>query len=225
MATRARGSTTGRAPLNRERVIEAAVRLADAHGIEALTMRRLAQELGVEAMSVYYHVANKDDILDGIVQEVLEQCELPAPGDEWKAAIRRTAISTHEVLVRHPWAASLVLAGSGTGGARLRYMDGILGALRRAGLAAEMTDHAYHAIDSHIMGFTLWQVGMNLGTEANLKEMAGQFLAQLPVADFPYLAEHIEQHLKTRVADDVSEFEFGLGLILDGLERLLPGDR
>ena len=225
MATRDRASTAGRAPLNRERVIEAAVRLADAHGIEALTMRRLAQELGVEAMSVYYHVANKDDILDGIVQEVLEQCELPEPGDEWKAAIRRTAISTHEVLVRHPWAANLILAGAGTGVVRLRYMDGILGVLRRAGFSAEMTDHAYHAIDSHIMGFTLWQVGMNLGTEESLKEMAAQFLAQLPVADFPYLAEHIEQHLQTRVADDVSEFEFGLGLILDGLERLLPAAR
>jgi AcrR family transcriptional regulator len=225
MATRDRASTAGRAPLNRERVVEAAVRLADAHGIEALTMRRLAQELGVEAMSVYYHVANKDDILDGIVQEVLEQCELPEPGDEWKAAIRRTAISTHEVLVRHPWAANLILAGAGTGVARLRYMDGILGVLRRAGFSAEMTDHAYHAIDSHIMGFTLWQVGMNLGSEENLKEMAAQFLAQLPVADFPYLAEHIEQHLQTRVADDVSEFEFGLGLILDGLERLLPAAR
>ena len=225
MATRIRDSTAPRIPLSRERVIEAAVGLADAQGIEALTMRRLAQELGVEAMSVYHHVANKDDILDGIVQQVLEECELPAPGDEWKAAIRRTAISTHEVLVRHPWAANLILGGAGTGAARLRYMDGILGTLRRAGFSAEMTDHAYHALDSHIMGFTLWQVGMNLGTEENLKEMAAQFLAQLPVAEFPHLAEHIEQHLKTRVADDVGEFEFGLRLILDGLDRLLPGDR
>ena len=222
MATTTRSSISRRVPLNRERVLEAAIRLADAHGIEALTMRRLAQELGVEAMSVYHHVANKDDILDGIVQQVLEECELPAQGDPWKAAIRRAAISTHEVLVRHPWAANLVLGGAGTGVARLRYMDGILGTLRRAGFSAEMTDHAYHAIDSHIMGFTLWQVGMNLGTEENLKEMAAQFLAQLNVADFPYLAEHIEQHLRTRVADDVGEFEFGLGLILDGLERLLP---
>lgn len=222
MSATARSSISRRVPLNRERVIQAAIGLADAHGIEALTMRRLAQELGVEAMSVYHHVANKDDILDGIVQQVLEECELPAPGDPWKAAIRRAAISTHEVLVRHPWAANLVLGGAGTGVARLRYMDGILGALRRAGFSAEMTDHAYHAIDSHIMGFTLWQVGMNLGTEENLKEMAAQFLAQLNIAEFPYLAEHIEQHLGTRVADDVGEFEFGLALILDGLERLLP---
>lgn len=221
MATKARDSTARRAPLSRERVLEAAIRLADGRGIEALTMRRLAQELGVEAMSVYHHVANKDDILDGIVQRVLEECELPAPGDEWKAAIRRTAISTHEVLVRHPWAANLVLGGAGTGAARLRYMDGILGALRRAGFSAEMTDHAYHAIDSHIMGFTLWQVGMNLGSEEELKTMAAQFLSQLAVEEFPHLAEHIGQHLKPRDADDVGEFEFGLGLILDGLERLL----
>lgn len=225
MARKGRDSMARRAPLSRERVIEAAVGLADARGIEALTMRRLAQDLGVEAMSVYHHVANKDDILDGIVQHVLEECELPAPGDEWKAAIRRTAISTHEVLVRHRWAASLILAGAGTGAARLRYMDGILGALRRAGFSAELTDHAYHAIDSHIMGFTLWQVGMDLGSEEDLKEKASEFLATLPVAEFPYLAEHIEQHLNPRSGDDVGEFEFGLGLILDGLERMLPRGR
>ena len=222
MAT-ARDPSTKRVPLSRQRVIEAAIRLADARGIDALTMRRLAQELGVEAMSVYYYVANKDDILDGIVEVVLDECELPEAGEEWKSAIRRTAISTHEVLVRHPWAANLILSGAGTGPGRLRYMEGILGALRRAGFSAEMTDHAYHALDSHIMGFTLWQVGMNLGSEEDLKQMAGQFLAQLSVDDFPHLAEHIEQHLKPRDPEDVGEFEFGLGLILDGLERLLRG--
>lgn len=211
-----------RRPLSRERVIGAAISLADAHGIDALSMRRLAQELGVEAMSVYHHVANKDDILDGIVQVVAEEIELPEPGMEWKAAIRRTAGSAHEVLVRHPWAANLILSGAGSGVARLRYMDGILGVLRGAGFSADMTDHGYHALDSHIMGFTLWQVGMNLGTEEELKAMAADFLKQLDVSEFPYLAEHIEQHLRPRDADEVGEFEFGLGLILDGLERLLP---
>ena len=211
-----------RPPLSRERVLRAAIDLADAGGIESLSMRRLAQELGVEAMSLYSHVANKGDILDGIVDLVVGEFQLPPPEAEWKSAIRGTAISAHEVLVRHPWSASLVLSGSGVSMARLRYMDAILGTLRRAGFSAEMTDHAYHALDSHIMGFTLWQVGMNLGTEEDLKDMAGQFLAQLSVEEFPHLAEHIEQHLKPSDPDDVPEFEFGLGLILDGLERLLP---
>ena len=211
-----------RVPLSRERVIDAAIGLADAHGIDALSMRRLAQELGVEAMSVYHHVANKDEILDGIVEVVLDEFELPEPGAEWKAAIHRTARSAHEVLVRHPWAANLILSGGGSGKARLRYMDGILGSLRQAGFSAEMTDHAYHALDSHIMGFTLWQVGMNLGSEEHLKDLAATFLAQLDVAEFPYLGEHVEQHLKPRDPDDPGEFEFGLSLILDGLERLLP---
>jgi AcrR family transcriptional regulator len=210
-----------RPPLSRDRVLRAAIDLADGGGIGALSMRRLAQELGVEAMSLYYHVANKDDILDGMADMVVGEIQLPAAESEWKAAIRTTAISAHEILVRHPWSANLVLSGSGTA-ARLRYMDAILGALRRGGFSAEMTDHAYHALDSHIMGFTLWQVGMDLGTEEDLKAMAGDFLAQLAVEEYPYLAEHIEQHLKPRDPDDVGEFEFGLGLILDGLERLLP---
>jgi AcrR family transcriptional regulator len=222
MATQAEEIENRRPPLSRDRVLRAAIDLADAGGIEALSMRRLAQELGVEAMSLYYHVANKGDILDGIVDMVVDEFELPPADAEWKSAIRTTAISAHEILVRHPWSANLVLSGSGVSTARLRYMDAILGTLRQAGLSAEMTDHAYHALDSHIMGFTLWQVGMNLGTEEDLKDMAGQFLAQLSVAEFPYLAEHIEQHLKPSDPENVGEFEFGLGLILDGLERLLP---
>ena len=221
MATQPQPTDDRRLPLTRERVLRAAIGLADAGGIEGLSMRRLAQELGVEAMSLYYHVANKNDILNGIVDQVVSEFELPAVRADWKIAIRTTAVSAHEVLVRHPWAASLVLSGTGLSKARLRYMDAILGSLRRAGFSADMTDHAYHALDSHIMGFTLWQVGMNLGSEDDLKAMAGEFLAQLSVEEFPYLAEHVEQHLKPRT-DDVSEFEFGLGLILDGLERLLP---
>jgi AcrR family transcriptional regulator len=214
-------SVVPRAPLTRERVFEAAVVLADERGLESLTMRALGEELGVEAMSLYYHVANKDDILNGIVDLVVSEFELPAAQTHWKTAIRTIAVSAHEVLVQHPWAANLVLSGSGPSEARLRYMDAILGSLRRAGFSADMTDHAYHALDSHIMGFTLWQVGMNLGSEEELKAMAGEFLAQLSVEEFPYLAEHVEQHLMPRT-DDIGEFEFGLGLILDGLERLLP---
>jgi AcrR family transcriptional regulator len=209
-----------RIPLSRERVLRAAIDLADAGGIESLTMRRLAQELGVEAMTLYYHVANKDDILTGMVDIVLSEFELPLRGADWKGEVRRTAISAHEVLVRHPWAASLVLTAAGISPARLRYMDSILGSFREAGFSAEMTDHAYHAVESHIMGFTLWEVGMNLGSQEELAALATNFLERLPVDEFPYLAEHVEQHLKPRRADDPGEFAFGLELILDGLERL-----
>jgi AcrR family transcriptional regulator len=209
-----------RPPLSRERVLEAAIGLADAGGIESLSMRKLAGALGVEAMTLYYYVANKDEILSAIVDMVVSEFELPDPEGDWKAAIRRTAISAFEVLQRHPWAASLMLHGTTVSTARLRYMDAILGSLRRGGFSADLTDHAYHALDSHIMGFTLWVVSMNLGTDEDLAKMAEQFLRELPIDDLPYLAEHIQQHVKPRDPNDEGDFAFGLDLILDGLERI-----
>ena len=220
MAPRAERASDARVPLSRDRVLEAAIDLADAAGIESLTMRRLAQELGVEAMTLYYHVANKDDILDGMVELVISQYELPSPDGDWKAELRKTAISAYEVLSRHPWAASLSLSGRGPGTARLRYSDAILGTLRRGGFSADMTDHAYHALESHIMGFTLWEVGMNLGSPEDLARLATAFMAQLPADEFPYMAEHVQQHLRPRGPEEEGEFAFGLDLILDGLERL-----
>jgi AcrR family transcriptional regulator len=183
-------------------------------------MRRLAQELGVEAMSLYHHVANKSDILSGIADMVVEEYELPEPSPDWKASIRRTAISAYRVLLRHPWAASLLLAGTTPSTARLRYMDALLGTLRAAGFSVDMTDHAYHALDSHIMGFTLWVTGMNLPSDEEFDALATGFLAQLPADEMPHLVEHVHQHLKPRDPDDKPEFEFGLDLLLDGLERL-----
>ena len=220
MATQAKPRDESRVPLSRERVLRAAIDLADARGIESLTMRRLAQELGVEAMTLYYHVANKDEIVNGIVEMVVGEFELPPPEADWKAAVRTMAISAHQVLLRHPWAASLVLSSSGVSGSRLKYMDSLLGSLRRAGFSAEMTDHAYHVLDSHIMGFTLWVVGMDLGSDEDLRALATEFLEQLPRAELPHLAEHVEQHLQPRSPDDEGAFAFGLDLILDGLERI-----
>jgi AcrR family transcriptional regulator len=208
-----------RTPMSRERVLRTAIRMADQGGIESLTMRKLARELGVEAMTLYYHVANKDDILEGIADLVVGEIELPSPDDEWHAALRRTALSAHEVLMRHRWGAGLVLSGSGFSQARMRWMNSVLGVLRGAGFSAEMTDHAYHALDSHIMGFTLWVVGMDLGSDEELSALAADFLREFPRDRLPHLAEHIEQHMKPRDAAE-SEFEFGLDLILDGLERL-----
>ena len=219
MASQTRPRDETRAPLSRERVLEAAIDLADAGGIEALTMRRLAQELGVEAMTLYYYVANKDEILNGIVEMVVAEIELPSAGGDWKAELRATALSAYEILLRHRWAASLVLTGAGTSMARTRYMEAILGCLRRAGFSASLTDHAYHALESHIMGFTLWEVGMNLPGDEELATLATGFLAQLPEDQFPYLVEHVHQHLKPHDPSDEGEFAFGLDLILDGLER------
>ena len=212
-----------RAPLSRERVLRAAIALADAEGIESLTMRRLAKELGVEAMSLYHHMANKEEILNGIVDLVVGEFELPEAGGDWRAAMRRAAISAHEVLLAHPWAASLVLSGAGISSARLRHMNAILGCLRQAGFTADQTDHAYHALDSHIMGFTLWVVGMNFGTSENLAALATDLLQQLNLRELPHLAEHVEQHLKPRDPEAEGEFAFGLDLILDGLERIRSG--
>lgn len=219
MATQPKPIPEPRLPLTRERVLHAAIGLADEAGIEALSMRKLGQELGVEAMSLYNHVANKDDILGGMVDIVMGEIELPANGAEWKTAIRRTAKSAYEVLLRHPWSASLVLSGPGVSYARLRYMNAVLGSLRTGGFSAEMTDHAYHALDSHIMGFTLWQVGISAGL-VNISTVT-DFLEQLDRDAYPNLAEHAQQHLKERDPEDEGEFAFGLDLILDGLERML----
>lgn len=207
-----------RSALSRERVLDAALRLADEDGIGSLTMRRLARDLGVEAMTLYYYVSNKDDILDGMLDAVVEEMELPSATGDWKAELRRASISAHDVLVRHAWAANLLLSGPRVSAARLRHMDAILGCLRAGGFSAEMTDHAYHALDSHIMGFTLWQVGISDGL-ARLGPVAN-FLEQLDTERLPHLVEHIELHLRERGADEETEFEFGLRLILDGVERM-----
>jgi AcrR family transcriptional regulator len=157
-----------RTPLTRERIFDAALRLADEGGIESLSMRKLARELGVEAMSLYNHVANKGDLVDGIVDLVVREIELPA-GEAWDAAIRRCAISAHETFLRHPWACSLVMSpkvDATVGGPRLRYMEWLLGRLREAGLSPELTYSAYHALDSHMLGFTMWQLGHAAGADA-----------------------------------------------------------
>jgi AcrR family transcriptional regulator len=199
-------------------VLRAAIDLADQGGITALTMRKLAQELGVEAMSLYYYVAKKDDLLAGMVDLVVREMELPSMGDDWKAALRKSAISAHDVLVRHAWACGLMMSVQ-DGTARLRWMDAVLRCLREAGFSTELTHHAYHALDSHITGFTLWQLSFPFEAE-QLADVAATFLRELPVDEYPYLAEHVEWHLTETRDDDEGEFAFGLDLILDGLERM-----
>ena len=211
-------STTSRAPLTRDRVLQAGIALADEEGIEALSMRRLAQQLGVEAMSLYHHVANKGDLLDAMLDAVFGEMELPPPEGEWRVAMRASAVSAHTVLLRHAWACRLLMSPTGVSRARLRWMDAILGRLRTAGFSAEMTHHAYHALDSHIVGFTLWVLPY-LALARERPDFAQEFMSRQPLDDMPHLVEHIGVHLADR-PNDSSEFDFGLELILDGLERL-----
>ena len=216
MAALASARAKPRVRLDKDRVLRAAIQIADTSGIESLSMRRLAQELGVEAMSVYYYVANKDEILDGILNIVIAEFELATSGPDWKAAIRRSAISAHDVLTRHPWACNLMMSVRRVAPARMRYMEALLGRLREAGFSARMTHHAYHALDSHIIGSTLWEAGYS--SNKDLDDVAKTFVAKT-IREYPYLAEHAEQHLVKSKGKDLREFDFGLDLILDGLEK------
>jgi AcrR family transcriptional regulator len=210
-----------RAGLSRDRVLRTAVALADRKGIEAVTMRRLAKELGVEAMTLYHYVANKDEMLEGMVDLVAREVPLPDGGVDWKGITRRRAIATREVLRQHPWASNLwVQVGLGPG--RSRYMDSALRVYREGGLSPDVTDRVYHAVENHIFGFTLQAQVFPL-EEVDLKAVGMAFLQTLP-PDYPYLAEHIVQHLEKGVIDD-NDFEFGLDLILDGIERLAAEEK
>ena len=203
-------------------MLHAAVDLADREGIDALSMRRLAKDLGVEAMSLYNHVADKDEILVGMIELVASEVEDPttAGGLDWKAAIRRSAISTHDAFIRHRWSCPLMMKTAAMIPSRMRWMEALLGTLRGAGFSANLTHHAYHALDSHITGFTLWQVSFPFQTREELVDMAADFMKAIPVDKYPYVIEHAQEHLQEPDPDEPNEFDFGLDLILDGLERM-----
>lgn len=214
-----------RAPLTRARVLEAAVELADDQGIEAVSMRKLGQRLGVEAMSLYNHVANKDDVLLGMIDIVLDQIEIPDGKPDWKESIRRTALSSHAAFMRHRWACNLAVgSGGGPRPHQLTWMEAVLQTFREAGFSAHLTHHAYHAVDSHITGYTLWLVRMPFKTHDELVALAERVLPTIPADQYPYFFEHAQQHLQPPDPTDKPEFEFGLELILDGLERLLEAE-
>ncbi len=219
MAAKPKARTRRRTPLSRERVLQAALTLADKEGIEALSMRRLGEELGVEAMSLYKHAANKDDILDGIVDLVAGEIELPTIGGDWKVSMRRRASSAHEVLLRHPWAAMLFVSRANVGPAMLRYVDATIGCLREAGFSYKMADHAWNAIDNHVYGFTLQKLNFPLKPE-EYAQAAKAFLPQIPPDRYPYL-NGLSQEVIAGRHNGLHDFQFGLDLILDGLERLL----
>jgi AcrR family transcriptional regulator len=208
-----------RLPLSRERILQAALELADEGGIESVTMRKLGERLGFEAMSLYNHVDGKDDVIDGILDLVLAEGELPAPGGDWEPAMRTSAISVHAALRRHPWACTALMAPGRVRSARLRYMESLLGRLREAGFSAETTYHAYHVLDGHIFGFSLWEAAHTF-SEEDVSEMRAMFERRITPDEYPYLREHGEQHFVEGPHHDVSAFEFGLDLILDGLRKL-----
>ena len=227
MATQAQPGSGTRVPLSRERVLRAAVKVADEGGIESVTMRRLAEELGAEAMSLYYHVANKDDVLDGIadavareINEAVDAAEVPSAGANWKTAMRRRILSARQVLLRHPWAPGLFETRTTTSPAIISHIDALVGLMRDGGFSNDLAHHALHALGSRALGFSqeLFDPGGDPGDATALPaDMASQFPHLVAM-----LAEiaHDDPASTLGWCDDQTEFEFGLDLILNGLDGL-----
>ena len=218
MASRAKP----RLPLSRERILRAALELVDEGGIEALSMRKLGRTLGFEAMSLYNHVANKHDVIDGILDLVFDETELPSAEGPWAAAIRSSAVSVHDALRRHPWAGPLVMSPGHLRPARIDHMNALLGRLREAGFSADATYTAYHVLDGHIFGFALWENSHSYAP-AEATGFVDAFDRLIPKEIYPYVHEHGRQHFSEGPHREVSSFELGLDLILDGLRKLPAG--
>lgn len=218
MARKDRSRPASRGALSKERVLQAAVTLADEIGIAALSMRKLGEVLGVEAMSLYRHVASKDELLAGIVDIVAGEFELPAVGANWKKAMRRRSISAHAALLRHPWATLLLVSRVNVGPAMLRYVDATIGCLREAGFSYAMEDHAWNALDSYVYGFTLQKLNFPFEPEEYAK-VAKAFLPMIPADTLPYL-NGLSQQVIDGYHDGLHQLEFGLDLLLDGLDKL-----
>jgi AcrR family transcriptional regulator len=222
MATKPARPASGRrprAPLSKERILHTAVQLADQAGLASLTMRKLAEALGVEAMSLYYYLADKDEILDGMVDLVFAEVELPAQEADWRAAMRQRAISARDALTRHPWAVGVLESRANPGPATLRHHDAVIGTLRQAGFSIALAAHAFSVIDSYVYGFALQALNLPFDTSEELEDLAEAMLREMPAGQYPYLTEMIGEHALTPGYSYANEFEYGLDLILDGLER------
>jgi AcrR family transcriptional regulator len=205
--------------LGRERVLRAAIDLADRDGIESLSMRKLGQEVGVEAMSLYNHVRNKEDILNGMVDVVFSEIEVPSSPTDWVNAMRMRAISARQALLRHPWAIGLMESRAQPGPATLKHHDSVLRNLRTAGFSVDMAAHAYSVLDSYIYGFTLNELSLPLDNSTQIAEVAANIFRESPMNEYPHLAEMAIERAMKPGYDYGDEFEFGLDLILDGLKR------
>jgi AcrR family transcriptional regulator len=229
VATRTEPSTAPRIPLSRERVLQAAVKVADEHGIRAVTMRRLADELGAEAMSLYYHVANKEEVLDGIVDvitgeinDAVAKIDLPSKGSAWKAAVRQRILTARRVFLRHPWAPQVFESRTNVNFAVLQYHDGLIALMRQGGFSYDLIHHAMHALGSRALGFTqeLFDPGDQSSGDQSDAELAA-LADQLPhLAGMLAEVAHDDPDSTLGWCDDQTEFEFGLDVILDGLDRL-----
>lgn len=222
MATQADVTAQPRVPLSRQRILRAAVALADQGGVDALSMRKLAQQLDVVPMALYKHVANKDELLDGMVDLVIGDIEPPAGNTDWKTAIRRRVLSARRALLRHPWASRVIESRTTPTPTVLAYMDSMIGMFRAGGFSIDLTHHAMHAMGSRLLGFTqeLFDDSVDLDPEATavmVQQMAGRYphITQLVMA-----ITHDQASVVGPGCDDQFEFEFALDLLLDGLERL-----
>jgi AcrR family transcriptional regulator len=219
MATGATSQAEPHGRLSRERVLRAAIAHADAGGLEALTMRTLAELLEVAPMALYRHVASKDDLIDAMVDVVFSEIGVPSGGGDWRSAMRQRAISVHDVLARHRWAIGLMESRRNPGPANLRHHDAVLGRLRAAGFDVEMTAHAYSLLDSYVYGFALTKMNLPFGPQ-DVGEVAESMLQPFPVNEYPNLVEFITDHAMKPGYDYGDEFEYGLDVVLDGLERV-----
>ncbi|CAN5462025.1 TetR/AcrR family transcriptional regulator C-terminal domain-containing protein [soil metagenome] len=210
-----------RAPVTSRRVLDRAVELADSEGIDAVSMRRLARDLGVEAASLYHHVSGKQAILDGLVDIVSAEIELPPPGDDWRPSMRRRAHNTRAVLRGHPWAVALMASRTTPGAATLRVLEAGIRCLREGGFSIPMAAHAISAIDSYVHGFVLQEVHLPFRDESELAAMTGAIMEEFPASDFPHLFEMTLEHVLQPGYDYGTEFDVGLELVLDGVTAAL----
>jgi AcrR family transcriptional regulator len=200
--------------------VRAAMDLADESGIESVTMRQLGRRLGVEAASLYNHIAGKDDLLDGMVDLVVAEIDLPSDDVGWQDAMRRRAVSAREVFGRHPWAAGLIDSRGRSGPSSLSYADRVLGTMLQAGFSPGLAANAFLALDSYIYGFERQRSNIAPADDEDAAEVAQEVLAAIPDGEYPSLAR-VAMEYAEHPYDDAAAFDFGLDLILDGLERLL----
>ena len=218
MATRALPGTRPRHRLSRERVLRTAIRRADQGGLEALSMRTLAEELEVAPMALYRHVASKDDLIDAMIDVTFSEIGLPSGGADWKTAMRQRAVSLRDVLARHRWAIGLMESRRSPGPANLRHHDAVIGRLRAAGFDVGMAAHAYSLLDSYIYGFALTKMNLPFDTAEQVADVAQSMLEPFPVNEYPNLVEFLSEHVMQPGYEYGDEFTYGLELILDGLE-------
>lgn len=210
-----------RVPLSRERILRGAMDVADAGGASALTIRSVAERLDVKPMALYHHVQNKDEILDGLLDLVFGEIDLPELDRPWRAEVEKTASSARRALRAHPWAIVLLQGGTSPGPATLRHHDAMIGVLRGAGLSVRDTAHAYALLDSYVYGFALSEAALPINGPESVAEVATSMIERHPLDGYPHLLEFSAQHILRADYDFGEEFDFGLGVLLDGLERLL----